>query len=168
MSNNKKAKMKCKQIHKNLYQYHERNLSVDLKDIIDEHLNNCPECYAIYTKFAQTINHLKDKDSIPEQPFYYTRLKQRMENKKAKQESVSDIVWAKKILQPAIYMASLVLAVYIGILIGSGTNYDKKIAENELVSDDYLEAFAEYQYLNDFQIESIENVLITEDEEENK
>ncbi len=160
--------MKCNQIHKKLYQYHEGNLSVHLKVKIDEHLNNCPECSSIYTKFAQTMDHLNDKEKIPEQPFYYTRLKQRMENQKAKQESVSGIVWAKKILQPAIYMVSLVLAVYIGILIGSGTNYDTKIAENELVSDDYIEAFAEYQYLNDFQIESIENVLITEDDEKNK
>lgn len=118
-------------------------------------------------KFTQTINHLNDKDRIPEQPYYFTRLKQRMENKRSNNESVLGNILAKKILQPAIYMASLILAVYIGILIGSGTgSYERNLAENELGEEDYIEVFAEYQYLNDFQIESIENTLITENEDE--
>ncbi|MFW5721637.1 MAG: hypothetical protein ACOCWW_04570, partial [Bacteroidota bacterium] len=140
-----------------------------LKEEIDKHLIKCPECSALYAKLAQTLNHLNDKDTLPEQPFYYTRLKQRMENKKEQAETVWSNGIAKKILQPALYLASLILAVYIGILIGSGTNsYETKLAENEPTDNDYIEAFVEYQYLNDFQIESIENAMISNDNEENE
>jgi len=169
VSNNKNANMKCNKIHKILYRYHLGELSPQLKEKIDKHLINCPECSAIYTKMVQTLNHFNDKDTIPEQPFYYTRLKQRIENKKEKTESVWSNGLVKKILQPTIYMASLVLAVYIGILIGSGTgNSESRLAKNEALEDDYIEAFAQYQYLNDFQIESIENVLVSEEEKDNK
>ncbi len=169
MSNNKNANMKCNKIHKILYRYHLGELSPQLKEEIDKHLINCPECSAIYTKMVQTLNHFNDKDTIPEQPFYYTRLKQRMENKKEIAESVWSNGLARKILQPSIYMASLVLAVYIGILIGSDTgSYESTLAKNEVVEEDYIEAFVEYQYLNDFQIESIENVLISEKNEGNE
>lgn len=169
MSNYKNANMKCNKIHKTLYRYHLGALSPQLKEEVDKHLLNCPECSAIYAKLFQTLNHLNDKDTLPEQPFYYTRLKQRMENKKEKAESAWSNGLAKKVLQPALYLASLILAVYIGILIGSGTHsYETKLAENEATDNDYIEAFVEYQYLNDFQIESIENVLISKDDEENE
>ncbi|MGM0504654.1 MAG: zf-HC2 domain-containing protein [Bacteroidota bacterium] len=161
--------MKCKKIYKNLYRYHRGELSPPLKDEIDNHLTNCPECSVLYTKLVQTLDHLNDRETLPEQPFYYTRLKQRMENKKERYESVWSNGLARKILQPSIYMASLVLAVYIGILIGSGTgNYESRLAKNEAQAEDYIEAFADYQYLNDFQIESIENVLISENDEGNE
>jgi len=167
MSNFKRTTMKCNKIHKTLYRYHLGELSPHLMEEIDKHLINCPECSAIYAKMAQTLNHFNDKETIPEQPFYYTRLKQRMENKKEKTESVWSNGLVKKILQPAIYMASLVLAVYIGILIGSGTgNSVSSLAKNEALKDNYIEAFAQYQYLNDFQIESIENVLVSGEGEE--
>ncbi len=161
--------MKCNKIHKILYRYQLGTLSPQLKKEIDKHLLNCPECSAIYAKLFQTLNHLNDKDTLPEQPFYYTRLKQRMENKKEQTETVWSNGIARKILQPALYLASLILAVYIGILIGSGTNsYETKLAKNEPTENDYIEAFVEYQYLNDFQIESIENVLISEKNEGNE
>jgi len=132
---------------------------------MDKHLANCPDCMALYQKYAQTISYLNDKETLPEQPFYYTRLKQRMENKKEKTETVWSNGFVKKILQPVIYMASLILAVYIGILIGSGAgNSESRLAKNEALEDEYIEAFAQYQYLNDFQIESIENVLVSEEE----
>jgi predicted anti-sigma-YlaC factor YlaD len=169
VSNYKITNMKCNKIHKILYRYQLEELPPQLKKEIDKHLINCPECSALYTKLSQTLNHLNDKDTLPDQPFYYTRLKQRMENKKEQTESVWGIGLVKKIIQPAIYMVSLVLAVYIGILIGSGTDsYKSKLAKNEILEEDYIEAFVEYQYLNDFQIESIENVLISEKNEGNE
>ncbi|MDY6800529.1 MAG: zf-HC2 domain-containing protein [Bacteroidota bacterium] len=161
--------MKCNKIHKYFYRYHLGELSPPLKDEIENHITNCTECSALYTKLVQTLNHLNDRETLPEQPFYYTRLKQRMENKKEQTESVWSSGLAKKILQPVIYMASLILAVYIGILIGSGTgSYESNLAKNEALEDDYIEAFVEYQYLNDFQIESIENVFLSEEEKDNK
>src|SRR6056297_1156834 len=163
--------MKCNQIHKKFYPYHLGDLSAQEKEDMDKHLANCPDCLALYQKYAQTISYLNDKETLPEHPFYYTRLKQRMENRKMAPKSRWEHVFAKKVLQPVIYLGSLFLAVYIGILIGSGTGYQSNLANNEPLDEDYIEAFAEYQYMNDFEIESIENVLASgegEDREENK
>ncbi|MEE4198368.1 MAG: zf-HC2 domain-containing protein [Bacteroidales bacterium] len=156
--------MKCAKIHKKIGAYHQGILSPQEKNKFEEHLSVCKACSGIYTKFVRTMNHLNSQETIPEQPFYYTRLKQRMENRKAQNESLLHGQWARKVLQPAIYTASILLAVYFGILIGTGaTGNESRLANYEPAAEDYLNAYAEYQYLNDLGIESIENVLISEE-----
>ncbi len=152
--------MNCKEFRKSLPLYLDGEINPNKKKKLDIHLDSCAECSLFYQKISGSLFQLHSKKDIDEQAFYYTRLKQRMLNK-VQQESFIHSALFKKSLQLSTYFASIVIAVFIGILIGSGSdklqysdiNYDSK---------DYLKSYMEYQYLNDFELENKENILLTD------
>ena len=152
--------MNCREIEKILPKYIEEKLSSEQNHEVLNHIDSCNDCSILYHKLIKTLSLLKPTSEIQEQPFYYTRLKQKMENQKEIMVSFLHPTLLKKLMQPAIYLVSLFLAVYIGILIGSGSSYQNKYSNVKEDNKDYIEIFAEYQYMNDFEIETIENLLI--------
>ena len=152
--------MNCREIEKILPKYIEEKLSSEKNQEVLNHIDSCSNCSILYNKLIKTLSLLKPTSEIQEQPFYYTRLKQKMENQKEIMVSFLHPTLLKKLMQPAIYLVSLFLAVYIGILIGSGSSYQNKYSNVKEDNKDYIEIFAEYQYMNDFEIETIENLLI--------
>jgi predicted anti-sigma-YlaC factor YlaD len=156
--------MDCKEVKQVLCDYMENNLTERPQIQIKSHLDSCDSCSKIYQKLNQSLELLKPTSEIPEQAFYFTRLKQKMENKNSGKESILFILFSRKIIQPVIYLASLVIAVYIGILIGSSSPTRNQYSELESINKDPLETFAEYNYLNDLEIETIENMIIEEEE----
>lgn len=154
--------MNCKEFKKLLPYYFDKKLSKMQTDDFKHHINSCIGCSNIYKKFNNTLDLLKPKAEVDEQAFYFTRLKQQMENKKSPKESVFLNLLSKKLVQPTIYLTSLVLAVYIGILIGSGSATQNQFSELNNDNKDYIQTFAEYQYINDYDIEPIENLFLAD------
>ena len=152
--------MNCREIEKILPKYIEDKLSSEQNQEVLNHIDSCNNCSILHSKLIKILSLLKPTSDIQEQPFYYTRLKQKMENQKEIKVSFLHPALLKKLMQPAIYLVSLFLAVYIGILIGSGSSYQNKYSHVKEDDKDYIEIFAEYQYMNDFEIETIENILI--------
>ena len=151
--------MNCKEVEKILPQYTEKALSERESMRIKSHLNSCTHCSSLYNKLFNTLALLKPKAEIPEQAFYYTRLKQKMENKYEEKTSIINKLLIKRVLQPVMYLASLIIAVYIGILIGSTSPKQNQFSDLNTEDKDYIRIFAEYQHLNDIEIENIENTL---------
>ena len=156
--------MNCKEVEKILPQYIEKTLSDEESMRLKSHLNTCTQCSSLYNKLFKTLFLLKPKAEIQEQAFYYTRLKQKMENRYEENTSIINKLLSKKILQPAMYLASLMIAVYIGILIGSTSPNQNQFSDLNTEDKDYIRIFAEYQYLNDLEIETIENTLIVSED----
>jgi len=152
--------MNCKEFKKKLPLYLDGEINPDKKTELDTHLESCIECSLLYKKVSGSLFQLQPKKEVSEQPYYYTRLKQKMLNQVEKKSFIDNILY-KKSLQLTAYFASIVIAVFIGILIGSSSdkvqysdiNYDSK---------DYLKSYMEYQYLNDFERENKENILLTD------
>lgn len=154
--------MNCKELVKILPDYIDDKLSEkQLEDFLN-HTNSCVNCASLSRKLTNSLDLLKPTAEIKEQAFYFTRLKQRMENKNILKESILISFLSKKLVQPIIYLTSLIIAVYIGILIGSGSVSQNQFSELNSNDKDYIETFAEYQYLNDFEIEPIENLLLND------
>jgi len=153
-------KMKCKDIEKLLPDYIEQKLNPELADKLKIHLGSCTKCEALYKKLLSAIQFLKPTSEIEEQPFYYTRLKQRMQN----ESNIGYSINLKRYLQPLAYVASIVIAVYIGILIGSSSVNQKQFSDVTEAEKDYLETFMDNQYINELDIEKIESVFIEEPE----
>jgi len=86
-----------------------------------------------------------------------------MENRFTINESFLHTILTKKVLQPLLYLASIIIAVYIGILIGSGTPNSNKYSEISKTDTSYIELFAQYQYINEMELESIERNLVAEE-----
>lgn len=152
--------MNCKNFKKILPDYIDKKLSEKQIEEFENHIAYCSDCSILYQKLNNTFDLLKPKAEIAEHSFYFTRLKQKMENRNSPKESIFISFFSKKLVQPAIYLASLIIAVYIGILIGSGSVTQNQYSELNNGNEDYIQTFAEYQYVNDFEIEPIENLLI--------
>ena len=155
--------MNCKEFKKIIPDYIDDKLSEEQIEEFQNHMNSCSDCSFLYQKLNNTLDLLKPKAEITEQAFYFTRLKQKMENRNSPKESIFISLLSRRLVQPVIYLASLIIAVYIGILIGSGSATQNQYSELNNDDKDYIQTFAEYQYLNDFEIEPIENLLIDDD-----
>ena len=151
--------MNCKKLVKILPSYLEGKTGEEQNKLITDHLEICEECSLMYKQVSDSLELLSYKKDIDEQAFYYTRLKQKMLNKSNKEPILNSFLF-KKILQPSIYLASLVIAVYIGILIGSGSTNDMQFTEINYDNEDYIQSYTEYQYLNDLEIENNKNILL--------
>ena len=160
---NKKKAMNCKKVIKLIPDYIDKNLSIDQHDLVKEHLSECKKCNYYYQNLISSLEYLKPTKEISEQVFYYTRLKQKMENKYDKDFGTNLSIFRQKILQPVFYLASIFFAVYIGILIGSNSSKTNQLSDNNTKNDNYIEIFAESQHLNDLKIEIIENDYLIND-----
>ncbi|MDA3954352.1 MAG: zf-HC2 domain-containing protein [Bacteroidales bacterium] len=157
--------MKCKDLKNIIPNYIANELSEKQILEFNNHINSCEDCKRVFNKLKNTLDLLKPRTDIEEQAFYFTRLKQKMENRANPRESIFVNLLSRKIVQPMIYLSSLIIAVYIGILIGSSTvpNGQNQISDLNDDEKNYIKTYTEYQYLNDFEIETIENLLIDED-----
>ncbi len=157
--------MDCKRV-KRLLPDLDLNLTEDLQKKVKTHIDSCENCAKIYWKLKQSLDLLKPTTDVTEQAFYYTRLKQKMEHRIEFGNSLLSKIFSKKLVQPFIYLSSIILAVYVGILIGSSNPSFSSYSEIESGENiNPIETFAEYNYLNDYEIETIEN-LITESDDE--
>ncbi len=155
--------MNCKEFKNKIPEYLEQSLNPDLNNQFNIHLNSCSACSLLFAKMNKTLMLLDKPDRIAEQPYYYTQLKQKMENRLVQKESFWHVLQTKKVLQPVLYLGSIILAVYIGILIGSGGSGTTQYAEKTKTDTSYIQVLAQYQYLNEMELESIEKNLISED-----
>jgi predicted anti-sigma-YlaC factor YlaD len=144
--------MKCKTLHKKLIFFLENDLPEREAEEIKEHLNECPECRAFAEYMQQTLSVLQKEKSPEVNPFFYTRLKARMESRESLPKlNVQEKVWIK-ILQPAFFTLLLLAGIYTGIKIGGAAQTDVKYnsySESEIFS-----------YLDEMQSEPIETFLM--------
>lgn len=152
--------MNCKRVEILLPKYIEKSISDKERIAVQYHIKTCTKCEYLYNNLSSSLDLLKVQKDIPEQAFYYTRLKQKMQNQYSEKESLFESIFKRKILQPIAYLASIVIAVFIGIQIGSNSGNQNQYTSVENSDKSYTEIFAESQYLNGFEIETIETEYI--------
>jgi hypothetical protein len=144
----------------------EGELSEKKKQRVDKHLENCQTCRKIFEKTRQAwVSAASDK--IDYQPFFYTRVKQRMEDREESKRTGFFPQISRKLLQPAIYFAVLGLGIYLGIQLGKGLEpgYDNTAQTRQI---DYIENYANSQFLNGMELEIIEQEMLTDNKTENE
>jgi hypothetical protein len=106
-------------------------------------------------------------EKIPYQPFFYTRVKEGIKNSREKKAILSK-KYGRLILQPAIYFIVLGLGIFIGIQLGQGVTSASQMSSNEISSQqEFIEAYADSNYINGMQLETLEQEMIAQ-EEQNK
>ncbi len=144
--------MNCKTLHKKLIFFIEGDLPYEEMQEAEAHLDECVECAAFAEEMKKTLEVVQWEKQIPGTPFFYTRLKARME--KEQEETLPDrksLVW-NQIIQPAIFSFLLLIGVYTGIKIGSqaNTGFSSSVhAETELIP-----------FLNEMEAEPLETFLM--------
>lgn len=145
-------KMKCKTLHKNLIFFLEGELSSPEMEQMKIHLSECTVCAVFADDMKKTLGILEAEKSPTVNPFFYTRLKAKLENQESEQKQVFWRPALLRVIQPAAFSFLLIVGIYTGIKIGQPAltqQYTANIMQNEVIP-----------YLNEMEVESIETFLM--------
>lgn len=144
--------MKCKNYHSDLIFYLDGELSEVRSKAIESHLKECPECSQQYKYLKDSLNVINTENDIEANPFFYTRVSERLKNLEAQKEPKVFMPVYAKVLQPAVFVVLLVIGTYTGISLGN-------VFESEQRAGNSATHTVEY-YFNDFQQEKLESFLL--------
>ncbi|MBU1013139.1 MAG: hypothetical protein KKG99_09030 [Bacteroidetes bacterium] len=139
----KQNKMKCKKVHKLINPFLNGSMDVEKSGLFHSHLSECRSCEKLVREMSSTLSILdKQKRVIPD-PFMHTRILQEIENR----QSTNVLFNIRRILQPIMVAAILIIGIYIGI--GLGNSYVSEgeeiaSADNRTLVDEFL--FNEMDY----------------------
>lgn len=144
--------MKCKALHKKLIFFLEGDLPSTEMEQIKVHLLECGSCEAFAEDLKKTLGVLETEKSPEVNPFFYTRLKAKLEiQSTAEEERALRPVYAR-VLQPVAFSILLVIGIYSGIKIGQPSHDKFQIAS--MIDQ------GEIPFLNEMEAESIEAFLM--------
>jgi anti-sigma factor RsiW len=144
--------MKCKTIHKKLIFYIEGDLPENEMQEVGVHISGCRDCASFAAEIKKTLSivHLEKQTQVS--PFFYTRLKARMDRQQEAQVRHRNIPLWESILQPAFFSVLLLAGIYTGIKIGG-----------QAVGKDSSPVYAEMEvipFLNEMHSEPLESFLM--------
>lgn len=109
--------MDCTDIKTYLSGYIEDDLPVDIRSAIEEHIRSCTSCSGIVSELLSYERLIsKEKTTIPN-PFAGTRILHRLESE-LESKNYHRRMRHRHILQPALVTFGLILALFIGFIIG--------------------------------------------------
>ena len=152
MSYQQNRKMKCKTIHSKIIFYLEGELVPEEMEQIKLHISECSDCSAFAVELKKSLAILDLEKSTKVNPFFYTRLKAKLENQESKQNEIFRRPVLIRILQPAFFSILLIIGIYAGIKIGQPANSTATTgiyAEQDLIP-----------YLDEMKNETIETFLM--------
>jgi anti-sigma factor RsiW len=144
--------MKCKTIHSKIIFYLDGDLALDEMEQIKLHLSQCNDCAAFAGELSKSMAILESEKSPKINPFFYTRLKAKLENQVTEQNEIYRRPILIKVLQPAFFSILLFVGIYVGIKIGQPANSTATYgiyAEQDLIP-----------YLDEMKNETIETFLM--------
>ncbi len=143
--------MKCKDVHKNLIFYIDRELSSAKNKEIEEHLSGCEKCSKLYNEIKSTMSVVENEKNIETNPFLYTRIKQKLDDIDKNTTKPIFAIQKRRLLQPALVTFIIAIGVFIGVSIGNSFPVkNNNIADNQ----------SEQYYINDLQQEPVEYFLL--------
>lgn len=144
--------MNCKNLHKKLIFFLEGDLSKYESEQVQLHLSDCEDCRLFLNEMKKTLGIIEIEKSPDVNPFFYTRLKARLENQESTQPYYSRQPVYSKVLQPAVFTLLLLVGIYSGFKVGQSKSA-------QLANDTFSEVEM-IPYLNEMNTEPIEAFLM--------
>lgn len=144
--------MNCNTLHTKIIFFTEGSLPSWEMEEIKIHLENCSDCTAFANEMKKTLAVIENEKMPQLNPFFYTRVKARLENQAENVVATRQTPVLVRILQPALFSLLLLAGIYTGVKIGQPAKVNSDIpvfAENEVVP-----------YFNEMETEAIENFLM--------
>ena len=144
--------MNCNTLHTKLIFFLEGELPGWEMEEVKIHFERCPDCVAFAEEMKKTLAIIGNEKTPQLNPFFYTRVKARLENQAENVAVTRQTPVLVRILQPAMFSLLLLAGIYTGIKIGQPAKVNSDIpvfAENEVVP-----------YFNEMETEAIENFLM--------
>ena len=139
-------------LHNKLIFFLEGDLPEKEMELVKNHLLECGTCAAFVEEMKNTLGILEAERSPAVNPFFYTRLKAKLENKESESKQVFWKPVLVRVLQPAIFSILLMIGIYAGIKIGQpapAQSINISAANIDIIS-----------FLNEMDSESIEGFLM--------
>ncbi len=137
--------MNCLTCQQKIEEFQSGTLPDDLKKSIRIHLDECEDCKLAYAALVLTEKVITDEKIIDVNPFLATRVMAEIEQSGMDDAEYS--VWTvfKRSFQPALGIATIVIALFLGVVIGNNFSsaYSKNTVPEEAI------------FMNDAAIESI-------------
>jgi predicted anti-sigma-YlaC factor YlaD len=150
--------MKCRKVEKNLIHYLEKDLPNEKYLSIRDHLDSCDHCTKLLHEVQLTLQVITHEQVKETNPFFYTRLKQRIESETGNSFiPAKEKAW-KRILYPALYSVFIAFAILMGIYIGIGQT--GKVPE--INREEYIQAYSQSSHIYEMDEEFIENNLLSD------
>lgn len=144
--------MNCKTLHTKIIFFLEGELPASEMEEVKIHLKSCSDCAVFANEMRKTLAVIENEKTPQLNPFFYTRVKARLENQAENVVATRQTPVLVRILQPALFSLLLLAGIYTGIKIGQPAKVNSNIpvfAENEMVP-----------YFNEMETEAIENFLM--------
>jgi len=119
--------MKCSEVQKEMIFYIEKELKKTSALAIERHLNKCKKCNFIFSEMNKTYSILNDVEQLNPNPFFYTRLSEKMIEIDNKENKIIFRPSFIKILQPIVVSFVLIVSVVLGIVIGNEFSQNSSI-----------------------------------------
>ena len=141
--------MNCTDYQDKFDRYVEGRLTDNLRQEIDDHIENCFECRELLalTELSELV--FREEKKIESNPFLSSKIMAQLEDKQ-RARSESEIL-SIRVLRPILVAASIILAVILGISVG---NMSSSVYLSHQLPDELI-------YINDAEIESL-SLFITE------
>ena len=134
--------MNCKEVNKELIFYIEDSISIEKKQAIENHINECTNCRKLYDVLRESFEIIENEKITKTDSFFYTRLSEKIKQiDKPKEKQI----WLKSkqvYLQSIAASIAIILSIYSGILLGSTEVNANNIGAENIEPNDY-ELFAE-------------------------
>lgn len=142
--------MNCKTVHNKLIFFVEKELPVSEMKQVQLHLESCTKCALFEKEMQLTFGIIEEEKLLEPNPFFYTRVKARLENQETEQVIGRPIL--ARLLQPLAFSIILMLGVYGGIKLGQP--HKPEMAANTVSEQQMI------PYLNEMDTEPIEAFLM--------
>jgi len=127
--------MKCKTVNSKLIFFLEKELKPAEMQAVQEHLDSCPDCALFAEEMKKTLSILETDKVDDVNPFFYTRVKAKLENPETQPVVVGRSL-VLRVLQPIAFSVILLIGIYAGIKLGdagSKSTGNSVLAEKELI-----------------------------------
>ena len=144
--------MNCNTLHTKIIFFLEGELPGWEMEEVKIHLDRCSDCVAFAEEMKKTLAIIENEKTPQLNPFFYTRVKARLENQTENVGATRQAPVLVRILQPALFTLLLIAGIYTGVKIAQPAKENSDIpvfAESEVVP-----------YFNEMETEAIENFLM--------
>lgn len=145
--------MRCKEVHSEILDLIEGELSSDKSREIKEHIGSCEDCSKFQSFVSGVMDEIETEKTSKASEDFDSRLMAELERK-----PVSSGIFIRRVLTPIAVAAMIFFGIFTGIRLGefsSGSN-----------NETYAELPSEYLYTNDIHLETIESFFLTNGEGE--
>ena len=105
--------MNCQEAELLFIDHLDNTLSSQVSGELSQHIHNCASCSAQFAQLTATYRLIEQEKEMPVNPFFYTRVKARLEAEAQPKQLVTRLT---QVLKPLAVAASI----FIGLYIGSG------------------------------------------------